>query len=80
MKYSDLVVDWLCELGYTHCFFVAGGNIMHLLDGVRKRMRCVPFIHEVAESIAVESFNESRSHDGRARLRWSQLGPDLRVS
>ena len=44
MKYSDVVVDWLCELGYTHCFFVAGGNIMHLLDGVRKRMTRVPFV------------------------------------
>ena len=32
MKYSDLLADWLAELGYTHCFFLAGGNIMHLLE------------------------------------------------
>lgn len=67
MKYSDLVVDWLLDLGYTHCFFVAGGNIMHLLDGVRKRMECVPFVHEVAAGIAAEYFNESRAPgQGRA--------------
>jgi thiamine pyrophosphate-dependent acetolactate synthase large subunit-like protein len=38
-KHADQVVSWLAELGYTHCFFVAGGNIMHLLDGVRRKMR-----------------------------------------
>lgn len=58
-KYSDLLADWLVELGYTHCFFVAGGNIMHLLDALRVRMRCVPVVHEVAAGIAAEYFNES---------------------
>ena len=66
MKYSDLVVDWLSEQGYTHCFFVAGGNIMHLLDGVRSRMTCVPVVHEVAAGIAVEYFNEAQLGDQRA--------------
>lgn len=56
MKYSDQFVDWLVEEGYTHCFFVAGGNIMHLLDSVRTRMVCVPFVHEVAATIAAEYF------------------------
>jgi acetolactate synthase-1/2/3 large subunit len=54
IKYAELVMDWLQELGYTHCFFVAGGNIMHLLDGARTRMTCVPFVHEVACGIAAE--------------------------
>jgi acetolactate synthase-1/2/3 large subunit len=58
MKYSNLLADWLVELGYTHCFFVAGGNVMHLLDALRVRMRCVPVVHEVAAGIAVEYFNE----------------------
>ena len=52
-KYAELVMDWLREAGYTHCFFVAGGNIMHLLDGARTRMKCVPVVHEVAAGIAV---------------------------
>ena len=40
------VGDWLVELGYTHCFFVAGGNVMHLLYGGSHALygacRCVP--------------------------------------
>lgn len=59
MKYAETMVDWLAELGYTHCFFVAGGNSMHLLDAARKRMTCIPTVHEVAAGIAVEYFNES---------------------
>lgn len=77
MKYSDLIVDWLCELGYTHCFFVAGGNIMHLLDGVRKRMVCVPFVHEVAAGIAAEAFNEVRLEDGPRAFAMVTAGPGL---
>jgi acetolactate synthase-1/2/3 large subunit len=65
MKYSELTVRWLKELGYTHCFFVAGGNSMHLLDAVRKEMTCVPTVHEVAAGIAVEYFNEAQG-EGRA--------------
>ena len=62
-KHADQVVSWLAELGYTHCFFVAGGNIMHLLDGVRRKMRCIPFVHEVSAAIAVEYFNESNGSE-----------------
>lgn len=57
-RYADQLVDWLAESGYTHCFFVGGGNIMHLLDAVRTRMDCVPVVHEVAACIAAEYFNE----------------------
>lgn len=58
MKYGDLMMGWLRELGYTHCFFVAGGNSMHLLNSARQTMTCVPVVHEVAAGIAVEYFNE----------------------
>ena len=58
MKYSDLLVDWLAELGYTHCFFLAGGNIMHLLESCSRKFKCIPVVHEVAAGIAVEYFNE----------------------
>ncbi|GAC1307992.1 MAG: acetolactate synthase large subunit [Vulcanimicrobiaceae bacterium] len=77
MKYSDVIVDWLAELGYTHCFFVAGGNIMHLLDGVRKRMTCVPFVHEVAAGIAAEVFNEARAQDGPRAFAMVTAGPGV---
>ncbi len=58
MKYSDLLADWLVSLEYTHCFFVAGGNIMHLLESCSQRMKCIPVVHEVAAGIAAEYFNE----------------------
>ena len=64
-KYAEQLTDWLVELGYTHCFFVAGGNIMHLLDGARTRFKCIPVVHEVAAGIAVEYFNEANGK-GRA--------------
>ena len=77
MKYSDQIVHWLkCE-GYTHCFFVAGGNIMHLLNSVRNEMVCLPFVNEVGAAIAVEAFNEtSNSKDGKAFLLVT-AGPGL---
>jgi len=59
MKYSDLLAEWLKEMGYTHCFYVAGGNIMHLLASCNKHFRMVSVIHEVAAGIAAEYFNES---------------------
>jgi acetolactate synthase I/II/III large subunit len=76
MKYAELLVDWLRELGYTHCFFVAGGNIMHLLDAVRTRMTCVPFVHEVAAGIAADAFNEAAPPSRRAFVLVT-AGPGL---
>ena len=32
MKFSDHIAEWLVELGYNRCFFVGGGNIMHLIE------------------------------------------------
>jgi len=60
MKFAEVVVDWLKDMGYTHCFFVAGGNCMHLLDAVRTRVTCIPVVHEVAAGIAAEHFNEAQ--------------------
>jgi len=75
VKYAEVVMGWLQELGYTHCFFVAGGNIMHLLDGARKTMTCIPTVHEVAAGIATEYFNESNG-EGRA-FALVTAGPGL---
>ncbi|MDP1720718.1 MAG: thiamine pyrophosphate-binding protein [Candidatus Nanopelagicaceae bacterium] len=63
--YADQFCDWLTDQGYTHCFFVAGGNIMHLLNSARSRFTCIPVVHEVAAGIAAEYFNET-SPDSRA--------------
>ena len=75
LKYAEQLTDWLVDLGYTHCFFVAGGNIMHLLDGARSRFRCIPVVHEVAAGIAVEYFNEA-SDQGKA-FALVTAGPGL---
>ncbi|BBX73795.1 thiamine pyrophosphate-binding protein [Mycobacterium shinjukuense] len=76
-KYGDQLIDWLVGAGYTHCFFVAGGNIMHLLDSVRTRMVCVPFVHEVGAAIAVEYFNASRDQGSGRALLLVTAGPGI---
>lgn len=76
-KYGDQLVDWLVGAGYTHCFFVAGGNIMHLLDSVRTRMVCVPFVHEVGAAIAAEHFNASRDEGTGRALALVTAGPGI---
>lgn len=65
MKYSDHLAEWLLQLGYDRCFFVGGGNIMHLIESISRRMPCNAVIHEVAAGIAAEYYNET-STSGRA--------------
>ncbi len=75
IKYSDLLADWLAELGYTTCFFVAGGNIMHVLESFRHKFAMRPTVHEVAAGIAAEYFNEI-SDSGKA-FALVTAGPGL---
>lgn len=75
MKYSDLLAEWLKEMGYTHCFYVAGGNIMHLLASCNNHFHMVSVIHEVAAGIAVEYFNES--HPEAKAFALVTAGPGL---
>lgn len=77
MKYSDQLVQWLKSEGYTHCFFVAGGNIMHLLNSVRNEMTCIPFVNEVGAAIAVESFNETSKSQNEKAFALVTAGPGL---
>lgn len=79
MKYSDLLMRWLTDLGYTHCFFVAGGNLMHLLDGARQAMTCTSVAHEVAAGIAAEYFNERARAAGSPQRAFAMVtaGPGL---
>ncbi len=58
MKYSDQIGAWLEAAGYTHYFYVGGGNIMHLTESLDRYLTGVPVIHEVAAGIAAEYFNE----------------------
>lgn len=58
MKYSDQIGAWLKACGYTHYFYVGGGNIMHLTESLDRYLTGVPVVHEVAAGIAAEYFNE----------------------
>jgi acetolactate synthase-1/2/3 large subunit len=75
MKYSDLMADWLAQMGYTHCFTVGGGNIMHLTESLSRKMTMVAVVNEVAAGIAVEYFNES--NPSKKALALVTAGPGL---
>ena len=47
MKYSDYLANYL-KSGYEYCFYLSGGNIMHLQNSFRTNFKCIPVIHEVA--------------------------------
>jgi acetolactate synthase-1/2/3 large subunit len=76
MTHADQMIQWLHEMGYTHCFFVSGGNSMHLLNAARQKMTCVPVVHEVSGGIAAEYFNESHLSEGKAFVLVT-AGPGL---
>jgi acetolactate synthase-1/2/3 large subunit len=58
MNLSEVFLDYLVTCGYSRCFFVPGGNIMHLLNAARTRFECIPTVHEVSAVIAAEYANE----------------------
>ena len=76
MTHADQIIQWLDELGYSHCFFVSGGNSMHLLNAARQKMTCIPVVHEVSGGIAAEYFNESGLSSGKAFVLVT-AGPGL---
>jgi acetolactate synthase-1/2/3 large subunit len=77
MKYAEYLLEKLFkEENYTHCYFVAGGNTMHLLDAARKIFKCVPVVNEVAAGIAAEYFNESNK-GGQKAFALVTAGPGL---
>lgn len=57
IKYSDYFCEVLKKLGYTHCFTVQGGNIMHLINSANNYFKLIPVLHEVTAIIASEYFN-----------------------
>lgn len=77
VKYSDVFVTWLREMGYTHCFYVAGGNIMHLLESASSKFTCIPVVHEVTAGIAAEYFNEAQINTNHKAFALVTAGPGL---
>ncbi len=76
MKYSDQMGEWLRDLGYTHYFYVGGGNIMHLTESLSRYLTGVPVVHEVAAGIGAEYFNEI-AEPGQRALALVTTGPGL---
>lgn len=77
MKYSDYFIDSLVELGYTHCFFIGGGNILHLLESARTRLECIPVVHEVSAGIAAEYFNVANRENNKRAFALVTAGPGI---
>lgn len=77
MKYSDYFIDSLVNAGYTHCFFVGGGNVMHLLESARTRMECIAVVHEVSAGIAAEYFNVANRESGKRAFALVTAGPGI---
>lgn len=75
MKYSDQIGAWLKAAGYTHYFYVGGGNIMHLTESLDRYLTGVPVVHEVAAGIAAEYFNVIAAP--RKALALVTAGPGL---
>jgi acetolactate synthase-1/2/3 large subunit len=76
MKFSDQIGVWLYDLGYTHYFYVGGGNIMHLTESLSHYLIGIPVVHEVAAGIAAEYFNVT-ARDGKRALALVTTGPGL---
>ena len=77
MKYSDLIADLLVKRGYTTDFFVAGGNIMHLIESFSTKLRMIPVLHEVSAVIACDYFNAAHIALGERALALVTLGPGV---
>lgn len=75
IKYSDQVAIWLRDAGYTHYFYVGGGNIMHLTESLSRFLKGIPVVHEVAAGIGAEYFNEIS--EGKKALALVTAGPGL---
>lgn len=75
-KYSDEFMLWLKDEGYTHCFYLSGGNVMHLLESASQNFVCIPFVHEVGAGIAADYFNEI-AIDGQRAFVLVTAGPGL---
>tara|TARA_Y100000590_G_scaffold459562_1_gene616947 strand:- start:4836 stop:6614 length:1779 start_codon:yes stop_codon:yes gene_type:complete len=77
MKYSDYFCLSLKKMGYTHCFLLQGGSIMHLVNSASKYFKVIPFLHEHCATIAAEYFN--RANNDKKSRAWVLVasGPGL---
>ena len=77
MKYSDYFCKSLKKMGYTHCFLLQGGSIMHLVNSASKFFKVVPFLHEHCATIAAEYFNKANNNKKSRAWVLVAAGPGL---
>ena len=77
MKYSDFICKQLKKMGYTHCFTLTGGNIMHLIESASNYFEIIPVVNEVAAGIGAEYFNESSNKKNGKAFALVTAGPGL---
>jgi acetolactate synthase-1/2/3 large subunit len=76
-KYSDVITDLLIDSGYSTVFFVAGGNIMHLIESFSHRLKMIPVMHEVNAVIAADYFNATAEPNVGKALALVTVGPGV---
>jgi acetolactate synthase-1/2/3 large subunit len=76
-KFSELITDVLVDHQYTHCFFVAGGNIMHLIESFSARLEMIPVVNEIGAVIGAEYFNEFGKLNGKKAVALVTAGPGI---
>ena len=59
-------METLANLGYRKCFYLGGGNSMHLLESASRFFECIPVVHEVTAAIATEYYNSENRQDDKA--------------
>lgn len=77
MKFSDFVAEDLARRGYSHCFFVPGGNIMHLVDSLSKTLKMIPVVHEHTAIVAADYFNYISRGENQFALALVTTGPGI---
>lgn len=76
-KFSDVMTELLIEMNYSTVFFVAGGNIMHLIESFSHKLTMIPVMHEVNAVIATDYFNASSNRGGKKALALVTVGPGV---
>ena len=69
-------MDVLKDAGYSTCFFLGGGNSMHLLESASKRFECISVVHELTAAVATEYFNQTNQQNKKA-FALVTAGPGL---
>jgi acetolactate synthase-1/2/3 large subunit len=76
IKYSDYLMQSLFDSGYSHCFYLAGGGSMHLLDSASRLFNCFSVVHEVSAVVAAEYYNAT-AKDSTKAFALLTTGPGL---